>query len=389
MKRLLMIFAALIVAAMIGISIQRYPAVLVIGFGEWRIDIPFWLAVLLLVLFYVVFHVIVEGLRAILSAARSLAHFGRHYRKHRAKALVKKGLMALNEGNYGMAEKALEQSAQDSDLPWFSYFSAAKAAQALDQEMRADRYLSKAQTLAPETAFSVALLQARYFLKKKQYKEVITLLSTWNEKKPNHSLVLDYLQRAYYETQQWGALVVLLPKLKRHQVLSKEAYQQLEREVWKKELLSNDKAWKDLPHYLQVDLVIALTYAKSLVKNKEYAQAESILKQAIKHEWDEKLVRYYGRIPHCEPEKSLSTAEGWIARHPESPALLSTLGRLCVQAQLWGKAQRYFEASLSLLPDPVIYAELATLLEKINKPELSMQYYKKAALLPHYTENEK
>lgn len=389
MKRLLMIFVALIIAAMIGISIQRYPAVLVIGFGEWRIDIPFWLAVLLLVLFYVVFHVVVEGFRAILGAARSLAHFGRHYRKHRAKALVRKGLMALNEGNYGVAEKALEQSAQDSDLPWFSYFSAAKAAQALDQEVRADRYLAKVQTLAPEAAFSAALLQARYFLKKKQYAEAITLLSTWNEKKPNHSLVLDYLQQAYYETQQWGALAILLPKLKRYQVLSKEAYQKLEREVWKKQLLLNNKVWKELPHYLQVDPTIALTYAKSLVKNKEVSEAELILKQAIKQEWDEKLVRYYGRIQHPEPEKSLSIAESWIARHPESPALLSTLGCLCVQAQLWGKAQRYFEASLSLLPDPIIYAELAVLLEKINKPELSVQYYKKAALSPHYTESEK
>lgn len=389
MKRLLMIFGALIIAAMIGISIQRYPAVLVIGFGEWRIDIPFWLAILLLLLSYIALHVIVEVVRAILGVARSLAHFGRHYRKHRAKALIRRGLMALNEGNYMVAEKALEQGAEASDLPWFSYFSAAEAAQALDQEVRADRYLTKVRALAPESAFSVALLQARYFLKKKNYQEAIALLSLWNEKKPNHVLILDYLQHAYYETENWGALAALLPKLKKNRVLSKENYQKIEREVWKKRILSDGKVWKELPHYLQVDPAIALVYARNLVKQHEFQEAESIIRQAIKHEWDEKLVRYYGRIQHVEPEKSLSIAEGWIARHTESPALLLTLARLCVQAQLWGKAQRYFEASLSLSPDPIAYAELAALLEKINKPELSAQFYKKAALLPYTSGSEK
>lgn len=389
MKRLLMIFGALIIAAMIGISIQRYPAVLIIGFGEWRVDIPFWLAVLLLVIFYIVFHVMVEVLRVILGVARSLAHFGRYYRKHRAKALVRKGLIALNEGNYESAEKALNQGADASDLPWFSYFSAAKAAQALDKEARADRYLTKVQLLAPEMAFSVALLQACYFLKKKQYQQIITLLSIWNEKKPNHVLILYYLQCAYYETQNWESLATLLPKLKRNQVLSKEDYQKLERKVWKKRIVMNSEVWKDLPNYLHTDPVIALVYAKSLVKKQEFSEAGSILKQAIKHNWDEKLVRYYGCVQHIEPEKALSIAETWISHHSESPALLFTLGRLCVQAQLWGKAQRYFEASLSLLPDPIIYAELAALLEKINKPELSAQYYKKAALLPQSLESEK
>lgn len=389
MKRLLMIFGALIIAAMIGISIQRYPAVLVIGFGEWRIDIPFWLAILLLLLSYIALHVIVEVVRAILGVARSLAHFGRHYRKHRAKALIRRGLMALNEGNYTVAEKALEQGAEASDLPWFSYFAAAEAAQALDQEVRADRYLTKVRALAPEAAFSVALLQARYFLKKKNYQEAIALLSLWNEKKPNHVLILDYLQHAYYETENWGALAALLPKLKKNRVLSKENYQKIEREVWKKRILSDGKVWKELPHYLQVDPAIALVYARNLVKHHEFQEAESIIRQVIKHEWDEKLVRYYGRIQHVEPEKSLSIAEGWITRHTESPALLLTLARLCVQAQLWGKAQRYFEASLSLSPDPIAYAELAALLEKINKPELSAQFYKKAALLPYTSGSEK
>jgi HemY protein len=387
MKRLFVVLGALVIAALIGISIQKYPSVLVIGFGEYRIDIPFWVAVFLLVISYITLHIFFEGLRLMLRAAKSLAHFGSHYRKHRARALIRKGLLALNEGNYVTAEKALAQGAQESEISWFSYLSAAKAAQALDDETHADEYLQKVTTLAPDATFAAALLQIQYYLKKNRFEEAIPLLTVWNDKKPNHPLILKDLQKAYLETENWEALSVLLPKLKRNHILSKEAYLKTEREVWKKRLGSNIKVWKDMPSYLHSDPVIVLGYAKALVKDRQFDEAETILRQTIKHDWDDKLVRYYGTFQHTHPEKSLSTAEGWISRHTDSAALLLTLARLCVQAHLWGKAHRYFEASLSIQVDPVAYAELAALLEKINKPELSIQYYKKAALLPKHPES--
>jgi HemY protein len=51
-----------------------------------------------------------------------------------------------------------------------------------------------------------------------------------------------------------------------------------------------------------------------------------------------------------------------------------------MQAQLWGKAQRYLEACLKLSALPEAYAELGILLEKIDQLELSNQYFRKGLI---------
>lgn len=389
MKRLLVILAALVIAAAVGISIYRYPAVIVIGFSPWRIDLPFWIGILLFVVFYLAIHFVFECLRFLLKATRSLAHFGRHYRKYRAKAFIRKGLMALIEGNYSVAEKNLEQSAEYSENPWFVYLSAAKAAQALGEEKKAERYLQQVRIFAPGSELAIALLQAQHCLNKKQYEQAIAILLPWNEKRPNHLLVLEGLKEGYEKSENWEALSHLLPRLKRNAVISKENYPIFEEKVWRKRLLSDEEkafsysqqSWQEMPHYLHNNPSIALLAAKSLVKEGRNSEAEGILKHAIKHQWDERLVHFYGCLNDPEPEKLLNVAESWIARHAESAILLLTLGRLAMQSQLWGKAQRYLETSASLHATPETYSELAVLAEKLNKVEQSVQYYKKGLLL--------
>lgn len=389
MKRLFLILGALVIAAAIGVSMHRYPGVIIVALSPWRIDIPIWIGVLGFILLYLCFNWIVRLFSAILSAARSLAHFGRHYRKHRAKALMRKGFLALTEGNYSVAEKALVQSAEECEMPWYNYLCAAKAAQALGEEARAARYLARAQVLAPDSELAVSLAQAQFYLKNNQFEQAITELVHLEAKMPNHILVLEGLQKAYYAIHDWVRLSNLLPKLKKNQVLTQSNYQILEHEVWKNRLLASKDAsladiqtvWKNLPSSLHTDKDLVLIYVKCLIKNKQSLEAEPILRQAIKHEWDDALVKCYGKLSHPHPQKLLNTAEGWLHLHETNSSLLLSLGRLCVQQELWGKAQRYFEASLSLEPNPETYSELAMLLEKMNKSELSAQFFKKGLLL--------
>ena len=54
-------------------------------------------------------------------------------------------------------------------------------------------------------------------------------------------------------------------------------------------------------------------------------------------------------------------AEKWLKRHPEDAQLLMTLGRLCREQQLWGKAESYLEAALAVEPGRAPHLELARL----------------------------
>jgi HemY protein len=73
--------------------------------------------------------------------------------------------------------------------------------------------------------------------------------------------------------------------------------------------------------------------------------------------------------------KQLQHAESWLKQHPADSSLLLTLGRLCLQNRLWGKARDYLEASLRLQRNPEACAELARLLAQLGDTQRSNQLF--------------
>ena len=65
-----------------------------------------------------------------------------------------------------------------------------------------------------------------------------------------------------------------------------------------------------------------------------------------------------------------------------------TLGRLCMQAQLWGKARDYLESSIGFQPYPAAYVALAELAEENGENALALLCYRNALLLERGGETE-
>jgi HemY protein len=62
--------------------------------------------------------------------------------------------------------------------------------------------------------------------------------------------------------------------------------------------------------------------------------------------------------------------------HQHDADLLETLGKLCVHLKLWGKAESYYEASLSIEPSAARHLALAKLLEQKGKMTAANQHYR-------------
>jgi HemY protein len=58
---------------------------------------------------------------------------------------------------------------------------------------------------------------------------------------------------------------------------------------------------------------------------------------------------------------------------------LLTLGRLCVQRELWGKAQSYLEASLATRPTREAHITLAKLHERLGRPDEAARHFRASA----------
>ena len=56
--------------------------------------------------------------------------------------------------------------------------------------------------------------------------------------------------------------------------------------------------------------------------------------------------------------------------------LLLVLGKLCTRQQLWGKAQSYLEASLSVEPTYSAHLALAQLQEGLGNPDAALRHYR-------------
>jgi len=82
------------------------------------------------------------------------------------------------------------------------------------------------------------------------------------------------------------------------------------------------------------------------------------IESALRKSWSELLARTYGELGEADADTRLRRAEGWLEAHPNSPGLLLTLGRLCIQAHIWGKAREYLERGLSIEPTAELWEAL-------------------------------
>ena len=60
------------------------------------------------------------------------------------------------------------------------------------------------------------------------------------------------------------------------------------------------------------------------------------------------MVTAYAELGDADAGARMRTAEQWLGVQPNNVALLTTLGRLCVDNQLWGKAHEYLERALAI-----------------------------------------
>src|SRR4029077_15032595 len=111
--------------------------------------------------------------------------------------------------------------------------------------------------------------------------------------------------------------------------------------------------------------------------------------KALDAEWSPQLVALYGQLPDRlagealgeEARARIERGARWLLGHERDAQLLATLGRLCAQAELWGKARSFLEASLSFEEGRAAHLEVAQLAERLGQPAAAQAHYRRAAEL--------
>jgi HemY protein len=109
------------------------------------------------------------------------------------------------------------------------------------------------------------------------------------------------------------------------------------------------------------------TYARAAMACRDHPAAEKILRDLIDGNADPVATRLYGDLVLADPLAPLERAETWLRKRPDDAELLASCARLCLRAELFGKARSYLEASIARRPNQENSLILADLLEQMGE----------------------
>jgi HemY protein len=294
----------------------------------------------------------------------------RGHLQRRAQAQLELGMLALSEGDWARAEKALRLSAKRSDNSAAHYLAAARAAQGAGHDQRIEGYLEKANETA-RAQHPVAVTRAQLLLAAGDPEAALELLEGIRKPRETRPKVLELLARSYERLERWQDLAGLVPELVKHHLIDADHGQRIRLTATRDRL---DRAadmgelqrlWNGLSKSERQDSAMLAEYAENAVKLGSGASVEKEVRLSLAKAWSSRLVMIYGQLDGADAAARLKSAERWLGDHPDDAVLHLTLARLCVEVQLWGKARDHFQTSINLQPMPEAYQELAELLDRL------------------------
>ncbi|MBD1550177.1 heme biosynthesis HemY N-terminal domain-containing protein [Pseudomonas typographi] len=390
MKRLYtIIFVAVLLALVLGLGIAKHPGYILIDYPHvFRYESGLWSTLAAVLAIGLVVLLVVGLLRLLLTSTRVVNPWSRRNRRRRIEAAVGQGQVDLAEGRWSSAQRHLRIAAEAERYPLFYYLGAARAANEQGHADECDALLERALERQPQAELAIALNHAQLQLDRGDAAGARETLGVMRERFPKNLQVLRQLYRLHLQQGDWAALIRLMPDLRHHKALPAADLASLEQQAWREGLVlaaagsggdtgraELDAAWQQLSAAQRQEPALVLAYAEQLRRIGASAQAEEVLRGALKRQYDSHLARLYGLVRANDPLKQLQAAEGWLQQHGDDPGLLLTLGRLSLQNSLWGKARDYFEASLRQQRDPEACAELARLLGRLGDTERSNQLF--------------
>lgn len=378
--------AVLAIATILGVLVVHDPGYALFSYGNWTVEMPLWLTLLFIIILSILFMFFLFGINLMFGSHIRIQGWWSRRKLEASRKNTTRGLLELAEGHYKQAERYLTKGAENSDVPLINYLSAAEAADISGAPERRDHYLSLAEDLGEVAEVPVKLTEARLKFEHGDFEASLKILQHLITEHPKHPEVLRLLAVNYEALNQWQALYMLLPKLRKVRVFpTQEAQEQFEQKLYLALLpevsTQGPKAlmqfWKSAPASVKNDIGCIKAYARLLMHHDLHSDAESLLRTHLNRKWQDELGYLYGIVVGPSPKKQLNYLETFIQKEPENAILFLSLGRISLRNQLWGKARDYLEHSLALKPMAETYSLLGELMDKLGQPEKRNEYYRK------------
>ena len=388
MKGLLWVLALFALAVGISLAAHVNDGYVLLVLPPYRAEISLNLAILLLLLGFAVLYAFLRAAALTLSLPRRVREF--RARREREKSLhsFEEGVRLLFEGRYSQAMRKAAEAHASGHSAGLAALLAARAAQCLNEVEEQQAWLDRAMQEGPEMQSACLLLAAERHLEEQRFAEALDLLERLRKLAGKQIVALRLELKAQQGCGDWSAVLRVARDLEKHHALPHEqaraiksrAHQEniLQRRSRRQDVLDDLKALPADEHDLELDRRIAAT----LLELGAHREAAGFIEDRLEMAWDPSLVRLYGQVRGGDVTTRMALADRWLPQHRDDPQLLLALGRMCLEQRLWGKAQAYLDAALSVAdatPDQrEIRLELARLCEATERDAEAMAHYRAA-----------
>lgn len=393
--RLLLWLVALMAAAIgIAVTARFNPGNVVLFYPPHRIDLSLNFFVVLEVLLFILLYALLRAFNATVSMPARVAAYRQRKRERDGNKGLRDALKALFEGRFGHAEKA---AAKASDLPENAGLAAligARAAHRMREPARRDAWLAG---VVPDNSLKTARLMTvtELLVDDHQPEAALQAVAELNASGTRHIHALQWSMKANQQAKNWPEVLRLVRSLDKHKALHPALSARL-RELAYDALLSDNshdaesiqRVWATVPSADRIKPYIAAHAAAALNARGLHDEARATVEEALRAEWDDRVVRAYreAAAPAGTPAllTQIENCEQWLRQRPNDAELALTLGSLCLKQKLWGKAQRYLEQALSDASEPRMVREshlkLAQMHEALGQHQEAAAHFRQCAL---------
>jgi len=390
---LLAVFAAAVALVILGRIDAGY--VLFI-YPPYRVELSMLFFAIALVTAFLVLYALLRLLGHALSLPGYVRGYRARRRRERALAALASALQAFYEGRYTRAEKEAAIAFENGPTPALAALLAARAAHQMRDFQRRDLWLDRADAAGERMRAACLVSRAELALEDRDFAAARDALRNLHGAGPKQIATTRMLLRAERGAGAWDEVLRLATQLGKRDAIA-PALGEEDKVQATIELLARsasdegafERRWRGIDSRDQLHPRVAAAAARHATDLGKAAMAREIIERALSAEWTPQLVSLYAELPSgmneaeriSEARLRIERGERWLLERNRDAQLLAMLGRLCGQAELWGKARSFLEASLSFEESRSAHLELARLAERLGQPGDAQQHYRRAAEL--------
>jgi len=376
----------LFVAAVAVMVVARNPGYVQFVYPPYRMEMSLTLFAFALLGIFVMVYLLVRLTVATLQLPQYVRAFREERASSKGRAAMMEALKAYFEGRFAAAEKAAVRAMNLGEKSGLNSIVAARAAHEQREFDRRDAYLAEAEGKTVGESTMRLMAKTEFLLDQKQPQSALNSLKELNDSGMHkHIGALSLELKAQQQARNWEAVLEVTAQLEKRHAIDKVVAEQLRQQAWLEKLRSPATdigtlraVWKSVPGEFKRRKKIAAVAAEAFGKLGDCKSARQILTDSLNAQWDSDLVTLYGECHNDNNIAEIEQAERWLKQHTDDAGLLLALGKLCMHQQLWGKAQSYLDASLSLESSRAAFAALGQLAEKLGKQEQALAYFQKS-----------